>query len=508
MRSIAETAWARRPFGLRVPRPEPGSTWLGAIGLALALVYSIAIVSTNGEPIVLVPLVATLVVLVVVVYPPAGVFMLFGAAVLFEQYAIPGLSPLTASTRFFQNISSYTPLPLRLCMAELLMLLTFASWIARVAAKTYPRPRGGPLGWAVAGYGFVFVLGAAIGVLRGGAWNLDASLEEFRGPVYLCVLYFLAANLIRDRAQLTAVVWAFVVLVGVKGVQAVLNAQDAASLAYNLESVTGHEDVIFFDVALVMALAMVMLGIRTRLSVVLFVLAPIILAAELLTERRVGFIALGVGFAIVGLMSLARNPRRALALGLIGTFATAAYFAAFWDSSGPLAEPIRAVRSVVDSSSVSARDELSNAWRDIEDRNISFTISELPLTGVGVGQQYLFRQEPPRLLGFTYWRYMTHNALLWLWLKAGPLGGFALWFLVARVVLLGSVLHRRAHGSLRWATVVPVAAIAGQVIFSSVELGLTYSRTMIVLGTLLGLGVVIGQLVAPRGGAAAQGRGG
>ena len=40
---------------------------------------------------------------------------------------------------------------------------------------------------------------------------------------------------------------------------------------------------------------------------------------------------------------------------------------------------------------------------------------------------------------------------------------------------------------LRWAVVLPVALVVTQVVFSSVDLGLTYSRTMIVLGTSLGV---------------------
>src|SRR5437879_4864316 len=112
---------------------------------------------------------------------------------------------------------------------------------------------------------------------------------------------------------------------------------------------------------------------------------------------------------------------------------------------------------------------------------------QLPLTGVGLGQQYIFREEPPPLWGFTYWRYETHNALLWLWLKAGPLGGFALWFLVARVLLVGSAMYVRIRDARqRVIVLLPVALMTIQVAFSSVDMGLTHARPMIVLGTVLG----------------------
>jgi O-antigen ligase len=134
------------------------------------------------------------------------------------------------------------------------------------------------------------------------------------------------------------------------------------------------------------------------------------------------------------------------------------------------------------------RDQLSDQWRVIENRNIEFTMRQVPLTGVGLGQEYLFQQEPPRPSAtFVYWRYMTHNALLWVWLKAGPVGAFALAYLVARVLLVGSALFGRLRGELRLVAVLPVALVIAQIIFSSVELGLTYGRTMIVMGVAIGL---------------------
>jgi len=41
-----------------------------------------------------------------------------------------------------------------------------------------------------------------------------------------------------------------------------------------------------------------------------------------------------------------------------------------------------------------------------------------------------------------------------------------------------------------------IALVIAQVIFSSVELGLTYSRTMIVLGVALGMAAVLSEVAA------------
>ena len=120
----------------------------------------------------------------------------------------------------------------------------------------------------------------------------------------------------------------------------------------------------------------------------------------------------------------------------------------------------------------------------------SISFSSLALRGRGRSAAcHTFRASPPPLpASFPYWRYITHNAVLWLWLKAGPLGAFAIWFLVSRAVLVGSSLFVRLRDpALRWAATLPVAVIVCQIVFSSVDLGLSYSRTMLVLGTALGL---------------------
>ncbi len=351
----------------------------------------------------------------------------------------------------------------------------------------------GAFGWAVLGYVGVFILGTVIGVARGGSWNVDVALAEIRAPVQLCVAYFLAANLVRDRHQLFGFIWLFVLMASVKALQTILNYQEASTLSYALRTIISHEDVVFIGAAIALALAAVLLGHQSRLVNVLLALLPLFLIAEFVAYRRVGLIALGVTLLVIMILALFTHPRRAAAFVALSTVGLALYLVTFWDATGPAAEPLRAMRSVFDASATSLVDQYSSAWRDIEHENIGYTISQLPLTGVGVGQRYLFEREASDI-PFNYWRFITHDALLWLWLKAGPLGAFALWFLVARAVLVGTSLFRRLHEpSLRWAVALPVALAVSQVVFSSVDLGLTYSRTMIVLGTSLGLAAFISE---------------
>jgi hypothetical protein len=466
----------------------------GGLFAILAIAYAIAIVSTEGDPFLLVPLATALIVVVVLARPAAGIYLLLAAAMLFEQFDVRGVSPITSQARVFQNISAYSEIPIRLSIADLLILLTLASWGVRRIARRNDAPSLGPFGKAVALLGLALAIGLVIGVARGSSWDPNAVLQELRGPVQMLFTFFLATNLVRDRGQLVIVAWEFIVLAGVKAFQGIFNYQESLNLPYGLDAVTGHEDVIFFDLAVALLVALTLLGNRGRLTYALLCVVPLALSAELFTERRVGFIALGAALAALAVLGIVANPRRALTFAAVGGVAVAAYMALFWNEGGPLGQPVRAVRGVIEPASLSSRDASSNNWRDIENRNISFTMRQLPLTGVGVGQEYLFQEEPPSLgwPKFVFWRNITHNSAMWFWLKAGPLGAFALWFLIARVLLVSASLYTRLRDPwLRWMVTFPLALVAIHVTFSAVDLGFMYSRTMIFFGVALGLGAAL-----------------
>lgn len=486
---VGTTNW--RTSDWYAARARRGMRAAGTVAIAVAIAYVAAILSTGGAPSLLIPLAGALVGLAILVRPVIAVYALFGAALLFEQTEVPGVASFTDQSHVFQRIDMYTGIPVPLSIAELLMLLAVAGWGVKGLAGKREALRMGHFGWAVAGYGAAFMVGTAVGIARGPAWDASAAIAEVRAPFQMCVLYFLATNLIRDRRQLAVVMWEFVVLVAVKALQGIWGYTEGQSLSYALDAVTGHEDVVFFDLAIALLAIMALLGVRTKLFFALLATMPLIMIAELLTQRRVAFIALGTVLLVILLLAFARDPRRALFLATAGALLVAAYVQLFWDESGVLAQPIRALRAAFDPTSVSARDLLSDHWRIVEIRNIEYTVSQLPFTGVGTGRELLLKEQPPTLL-VADWKYITHQAVLWLWLKAGALGAFALWFLVARVALVGSALWVRLRDpELRWVAVLPVALISIQIIFSSIDMGLTHSRTMIVLGTVLGVAAAI-----------------
>jgi len=471
---------------VRAARVKDAILLIGAVLASVA--YAAAIILSEGEPALVALPIALLVGGALVARPVLGVYFLMGAGVLLEQWPIAGLDPLTARSHIFENISNYTAFPLRLSLGDLLVVTALLSWMARLAVRACPPVRRGPLDIAVAAYGLVFLFGLGIGVARGGSWDMGAALAELRGPLYLVSLYVLCSQLIRTRGQVMLVVTELVVLVAIKAMQGVGNYLQMSAGPRWLEAVTGHEDVVFFSAVAVFAIVGIVLLPKQRLVWGLVALMPLLLTIDVLAQRRVAFIALAAALLAACALMLAVRPRQTVVI--LGATALAAVFygALFWDQRGLVAQPVRAVKAAIAPDEVSDRDRMSDWWRDIENANIGFTIRQLPLTGVGLGQPYLFTQEPPELTGFLYWRHWTHNAIFWVFLKAGPIGLFAFWLLVGQtLVAVGRIFVRLHDNKLRLVTALVAIVMVAQVVYSSVDLGLTFSRPMIVLGALLGL---------------------
>ena len=476
----------------------------GGARLALAIcvmgvagAFAATVIVSEGSPYLVAPFFVLLAGIALLVWPRSGLYALFTAALLLEQWGIAGLNPITAQTHFFENVSGYSAIPLRFSLADILAVLALIAWGLRRAVGANPPARMGPVGWPVFAYGALFAVGFVTGIVRGGTWDMGAALAEFRGPLFLCITYFLTVNLVRDRGQVQIFMRLLVILTVVKAVEGLFNYVEMINGPVWLEAVTAHEDVVFFDLAVALAIGAFVLGLRGRLAYVLYATLPIIGSVELLTQRRVAFIALAGGVAAMGALLAYVEPRRTSLLFGAAFVALLFYGVIAWDQQGLLAQPIRAVRSAFDPSSLNARDLSSNWWRELENTNIAYTLKQLPLTGVGLGQQYFFLREPPQLTNFVYWRYMTHDAVLWVWLKAGILGFMAFWTWVAGSAIIGARLFRALPTpDLKLIAAVPVVLVVIQVIFSSVDLGLTYSRNMIVLGVALGFTAYLAQVAA------------
>ena len=111
--------------------------------------------------------------------------------------------------------------------------------------------------------------------------------------------------------------------------------------------------------------------------------------------------------------------------------------------------PANAVKSMIFSNQASYEDQLSNIYRMIENVNASFTIHAAPLTGVGFGNKFYIIIPMPDISFFVWWEYITHNSIIWIWMKSGVGGFLAMLFLIGMAVMTGvRALLRMPKGDL------------------------------------------------------------
>jgi hypothetical protein len=419
--------------------------------------------------------------------PIIGLYILLFAALFIEQFGIAGLDPITTQTHFFETLSGFSPIPLSLSAADMVMGLMFLALLLPALARQRPPINKGALFVPAMAFLASVIWAFIYGYIRGG-FNQKAAIAEGRPFIYLVICYLLAANLLTTRRQLYTFAWCVILGSGLKGIQGIDNYLTEKKLGVSLEAITSHEEVLFFSGFIVLLAALALYKRDSRqLRVMLYLLLPLVFTL-LATKRRIGFIVLALGLVLVAFSLLHSRRELLLKVGPPIMVLVLAYFVIFWNAQGALGQPVRAFRSQI--GQASERDRLSNLWREAEKANIAFNIKKSPVLGLGYGQPYQFVVFEANLddTGFVYWRYITHNAIFWVWMTMG-LGGFvAFWYLLGSGIALGLATFRRLNdGYLQALALFAVGMIIMQIFFSYGDLGLTYARNMIYLGCLLGM---------------------
>jgi hypothetical protein len=230
-------------------------------------------------------------------------------------------------------------------------------------------------------------------------------------------------------------------------------------------------------------------------ALVLAVFAMIVLMAM---RRRAGLIAGETGLFALGLFLLMKNWRRFVVIAPVVALIGAAYIGVFWSSHTSIGEPARAIRSVFDSSSLSARDKASDDYRKAENADSWWNIRSSPLFGIGFGIAYA--KPIPLVDSSSYWPFFPftpHNTVLWVWMKAGIGACLFLWLAIGLAVARWLNESKATNDVLLLVTVYSFGAfVAMVVLFSYVDLGLTSTRLQLVWGCSLGLISVIRRLSA------------
>jgi hypothetical protein len=483
--------WSRRRA---VRRRGLSTAWYQANDRVAAIVAALALgqmVLQIGAAAVVIPA-AAMALAAIIWRPKLGLLAVLALVMLFEMTSpdlamIPG-KYLHYGLQSSLGVSGFIASPL-----ELLLLFTMAVWLVRGLVMRNLDYRGGDLGWATG----LFFVALMLGLIRGAAGSGDMYIAfwEVRSLLYLGVTYVLAANLIRTRRDVGILVMVFLVANGLYAFEGAIRY--IFMIRTNMLGVApefnySHEVVIFLAVVILQTLAQLVVGGPLWRRVFGLIVGPLALFTLLVTGRRAGSIALAIAFVLMALPWLVRHRKAVMLILLPGLFAAAIYLPIFWNNTGILGQPARAVRSLT---SPDARDASSNEYRDQEAINVRETIYSNPLLGVGFGRPFLFVVPLADLSWWPFWHYQPHHNVLWVWLKVGAPG-----FTIFCVLMFGSLALASSRAlTLRDPTLatfsyIALASVVTSLVFCYVDLGLTNGRVTVLLGAVIGVLAVLRQI--------------
>jgi hypothetical protein len=471
-------------------RYRRGAAVLGGLGLAAVSALAAGLTLLRGPSPAMLAWIALAGVVAAILYQPRyGIYLIVGLALLADRSLAPWYP-------FVKNFSSYESLlfvhdnliisPLELCIA-----LTAASWLGRmVLLRQRLAVHLGPLFWpALVFLGFV-TFGLSYGLVRGG--NVNIGLWEARPIYYVPAMLLLVSNLITTRAHVSALLWVITAALVGKCLFALrVVAVDLQFSIGGVDRIAEHAMSIHFNSFFVLTIAAVIFGAHPSRRLTLPLLLPLFALTYLANNRRASFIAMGVALVMIGIVLYQERRRLFWKIAPPVALAGLIYLAVFWDSYGALGLPANAVRSVL--GQADERDASSNLYRMRENLNIMFTIQGAPLTGVGFGNKFLIVASMADISSYVWWEYITHNSILWIWMKAGVGGFLAMMFLIGTSLILGGqVIRRMPNGELRAAAVTAVLYLLMHYIYAYVDMSwdavsLTYVGAMMGLINVLAL---------------------
>ena len=266
----------------------------------------------------------------------------------------------------------------------------------------------------------------AWGLVRGG--NFGFSLWQLDRVMYVPILFLLYNIGLRGPQDLGAMarvllaagvfkaIWAFTVI------NTVFLYPNWDTGGVRLSYATTHHDSMLFAISFVLPLVLMMERVSRSAVKIAAIVIPIIAIGIFSNNRRMAWVQIGVVVVITYLVTPDNRFKKKLRrLSLTTLPLTLGYLVVGWtNTSFFLFKPIHSLRSVIDSES-----NASSFWRDIENFNLIQTFKMNPIMGSGYGHPYHEFVAMPAV-SYSLEPYAPHNAILGLWVYAGPLGYTAL----------------------------------------------------------------------------------
>jgi hypothetical protein len=427
-------------------------------------------------------------VLLLALYQPRwGLYLLVVGTMLIEQdNPVGGLPLFNAQIPFFWDSKSFTSVPLAVSPAEVLLVAVLIGWFVHGLRRGRDwRLRANPLLVPALGFGAVLVLGAAHGVLTHG--DFKVALWEIRGPTYTVALVLLVPALVRHREHLNRIIWLLILgIIAIAFEGLYVAGAELGWKVTQVESLVGHDDAVNLAFALVLLAALVVIGGSPWQKRTLLAAVPLLVYVLVATQRRDALVVLMLGVALVVMLRVREHPaelRRYVGLVVLVLVAYGLIFAAA-HGRGLVYEPVRAVISSFHPTT--ARDIASNDYRKFERLGLRRTIKGSPIFGVGFGKEY---DVPPQVfyIGVPLYKYITHDDMLRMWAKLGTVGFAVYWLFSAAVLAQGALVYRTLKDEgLKAIAAFAVAVVAMQLVVHTVDMAMTFYRSMLVVGLVIG----------------------
>lgn len=421
--------------------------------------------------------------------PVVAVYILFGAAVLIEEYPIGFGTSFTDRVPLFHSFPGTIPLN----PVFMLGLLALAVMLLRLREASRPVFEKGPVFYPLVALMLAMLYGSAKGLLAGADPRL--ALLSTGGLVLMAIAYVLTANLIRTKSQARVLFLIFVAAVAIKAANGLfrfvvdlhmhLGAIDRTGDA---NSLLAHEESFFFILALFLCALVYVFRARKQDRNLMLMTALLIAIPLVANQRRTAVVAVALLLALlfIVLYALQLSKRRTLImLAVMAIVMTPAYLFVTWNSSSLIATPTQAVKSGIQPDQ---RDASSNAYRDAENLNALHTFHDHPLgQGIGVPMEEVvsmryFGAEAP-----TDWL-TPHNGLMWLLMTMGLLGFAAfVYFFASAGMHTVAALRSVQDADLRIAYVLGLLGLATYLVWVVLDRGIIDQRLGIFVGVQIGL---------------------
>lgn len=344
----------------------------------------------------------------------------------------------------------------------------------------------------------IFMGFAAVGVVyglgRGGDSNIG--LWEARAIFYIPLCVFAASNLITTRRQINTLITCIVLGVtfeGFVGTRFFIFTMRGSFAGFG--DIMDHPSAIHMNAIFIYAAAIFVYRVAWPRRFFLLSVFPFIAITYLAAQRRSAFISLGIALGLLLLMVFRLYRKLFYVLAPTAAVMGVLYLGAFWNSGSPIALPAQAVKSVIATDNSSEADRLSNVYREIENININWTIRNHPLMGIGFGQKFLILIPMADISFFEWYEYITHNSVVWIWMKAG-LGGFvSMLFMIGAALQIGArAMWKMPNNEMGAATAFFTLYLLMHMIFAYVDMSWS-AQSMLFVGTSIGILNVIEKIM-------------